>query len=136
MKYITRYLPVKKDNEYKGEKLFLCSYDIKVGDMIQSNNSLNPILLDGNILKLDALQENHWYKIIGEISDKVNWLQDGDEILEEELYRSVSVRYYNYETEESDWVTYNLKGYENFTHENYFIEKPIKIKCKCCNTFL
>lgn len=154
--YTARYLPVKKDNEYKGEKLFLCSDNIYYADSVFSPR--NGFYKFGEV---ENSYKNESIKIIGEISDKVNWLQDGDEILEEEFkiiityqipvfiwHRGTgkSVEMFDIEKDWNDELIEEIvsdymnkyggdRAEWNF-NDIHVKDSVIKIKCKCCNTYI
>jgi hypothetical protein len=71
------------DGKRRKVKLFLCSEDIQIGDMVKDINypSQIPFLMDGlylKILKEKGIKDN-FYRVVGEISPEATWVKDGDE---------------------------------------------------------
>lgn len=92
--------------EYRKAKLFLCSRDIQVGDLVFALNEEEA----GNVVDLKDLcywQSKKSYKIIGEISPEATWVKEGDE----------------FEGEGIDFVsTISDKEYRNKTANNIYFK--------------
>lgn len=65
-------------------KLFLCSRDIKVGDIVK-DSLFNEHLVTDNYMGNKHQWEGNWFKVIGEVSPEAKWVKEGDEFGEDEL---------------------------------------------------
>ena len=61
-------------------KLFAVTYDLEIGDYVQCDDSVKPILLDNVTFTVEMLLKGHWFKALGEISEEAKWVIQGDEI--------------------------------------------------------
>ena len=88
MKYFVKLLPVEENP--KISKMFLCSRDIKIGDIIYDSKFNTKYLyteeidFDSDIPTISGADITG-YKIIGKISPEANWLKEGMEFSEDEI---------------------------------------------------
>jgi len=91
-KYFTKYL-LKEGLDDKGPyNLFLCSRDIQAGDEVQSKLGTLDGKVEHKFQLEEALKEDVWFKVIGEISPEAIWVKEGDEFDEDEISKSHNKR--------------------------------------------
>lgn len=157
-KYFTKWLPA----EGGGNKLFLCSRDIKYGDNAYSPR--NEFYVFGTV---ENSYENESIKVIGEISFGAGWLKGGEELTDEEIkikhqvtfkkenvlkegqpkvwqHETESALYWKwYETMDyfpekssAEFIIGHQNGVECKVPHNICIDKTlVKIKCPTCGTY-
>lgn len=135
--FLEKELPLSTDNDPKTlVKLFLCSRDIQVGDIITfqhlggcGNFEVGEVDdVDKDIVwPIDNPDINisNCYKVIGELSPDAIWVKEGDKFDEYELW------YYSPITKQ--FIMKKLID-ENLEWKKA-VEIRIKLKCSQCNTF-
>jgi hypothetical protein len=137
-KYFAKYLPV--EGEIKKVKLFLCSRNIEVGDKYYYNGTETDIC-DSEIRleQIKEQEEKHGqkrFKVIGEISPEAIWVKEEDGFDEDDILFILDASIaYEIDWEEPCTEKEYLKGYKPLNDGRTYGVLPIKIKCKCCNTF-
>lgn len=98
-------------------KLFLCSRDIKLGDVAYNDEFCpypNGQLLETNSLVMDhGMMTPDSFKVVGEISSETTWVKEGDTFEENEI---------------------NIISIRQWTGED-FQSETVQIKCPTCKTF-
>ncbi len=111
-------------------KLFLCSKDIEVGDIVKEQ-LLNGELEDFTIHTLNDIDLDKQFKVIGEITSDAIWVKEGDEFIAEGVECEVfPIHTHNFDEEgPNSTIIYTDK-------EGNIVETPIfLIKCPTCKRF-
>jgi hypothetical protein len=74
---------VRNKEHCKPVRLFVCSYDLKIGDKVWNPADLYSD--DGELRSLEELKELRVFKVIGEVSDDALWARERDEFDEDEI---------------------------------------------------
>lgn len=122
-----------QDEEVIKVKLFLCSKDIQVDDVVKSKHGFTEIIeqvMNGEYVETNLSKKEHInnvYKIIGEISPDAIWVTEGMEFDEGELSK---VLYYT-DREPENHVPIDVCPIEGYT-----LSKTVfRIKCPTCKTY-
>jgi len=62
-------------------KLFLCTYDIKVGDRFYDEKGFDYIYQEEDFSE-EYFEQNNAFKVLGEVSNEALWIKEGDEFNE------------------------------------------------------
>ena len=137
MKALIKWLPVKSKEEQIKDlaiigktivsfKYFALTQDIKVKDRVllfDKDNIYDEVVANKVEKEEFKQQQQHWYKIIGEVSPYATFVDDGEE----------------YEVKVKPYRTYRDSGKITPTgqHEQELYTKDIAyVECPCCKEFL
>lgn len=118
-------------SEWKKVRLFICSTDIKVGDLVryQDDDWGVPITVS------DTMRLKEWikkgdetiFKIVGEISIAAIWVKENDEFDKKDLaYLMGEPPKYPFYFQFKNIKQWDIEGMKKY---------PIAIKCSQCNTY-
>lgn len=126
MKYFAKRIEISRAPSATGDivraEMFLCTKDIKVGDRWYLHDSIDDVI-GSNIRKekddWGSIMQKNAYKRIGVISPDATWVEDGEEIKEEDIRWAIHKPY-----EEVDW-----DSYKNWLESPW--HKDVQIKGSC-----
>lgn len=117
------HVAVLKHNNFQPAKLFLCSRDIQVGDMVRTHTNPDKEFKAG-YAEVHRNGGGDFYKVIGEISPQAIWVKEGMEFDEGE----VKATPYGEKIKEEK----NPDGTYNVAYNWRLVQK---IMCRNCKTF-